>query len=189
MTREQWLNKLVSKLRPYFVKKTGQVIPKRVRVSCGWPSIRGTACKNRRLAECWSDGNSSDDHYEIFISPVESDSIEVSDHLVHELVHTVVGTEHGHKAPFRKIALAIGLEGEMCSSTAGPELREHLQQLVEKIGSYPHASVTPNVKRNKQSTRLLKCECPECGYVVRVTQKWIDVGLPTCPCGTEIKVA
>lgn len=33
----------------------------------------------------------------------------------------------------------------------------------------------------KQSTRLKKCECEECGYTVRVTQKWLDVGAPHCP--------
>lgn len=24
-------------------------------------------------------------------------------------------------------------------------------------------------------------ECPECGYTVRTTQKWLDVGAPFCP--------
>ena len=33
----------------------------------------------------------------------------------------------------------------------------------------------------KQSTRLKKCECQECGYTVRVTQKWLDIGAPHCP--------
>jgi len=39
----------------------------------------------------------------------------------------------------------------------------------------------------KAGTRLLKCQCPECEYTVRITQKWIDVGLPVCPCGTEME--
>jgi len=33
----------------------------------------------------------------------------------------------------------------------------------------------------KQSTRLRKVECTDCGYTVRVTQKWLDVGKPHCP--------
>lgn len=33
----------------------------------------------------------------------------------------------------------------------------------------------------KQSTRMLKVHCPECGYTVRTTQKWLDVGPPLCP--------
>lgn len=33
----------------------------------------------------------------------------------------------------------------------------------------------------KQTTRLVKAACGECGYTVRVTQKWLDVGPPHCP--------
>ncbi|MDQ2079513.1 hypothetical protein RA307_04905 [Xanthobacteraceae bacterium Astr-EGSB] len=34
----------------------------------------------------------------------------------------------------------------------------------------------------RQATRMLKCECLDCGYIVRVTRKWIDaVGAPHCP--------
>lgn len=33
----------------------------------------------------------------------------------------------------------------------------------------------------KQRARLLKAECRECGYTVRVTSKWLDVGPPHCP--------
>ena len=28
---------------------------------------------------------------------------------------------------------------------------------------------------------MLKAECPECGYTIRLTKKWADLGLPTCP--------
>lgn len=33
----------------------------------------------------------------------------------------------------------------------------------------------------KQTTRMLKCECPQCGYTVRTTRKWLDVAVPVCP--------
>ena len=39
----------------------------------------------------------------------------------------------------------------------------------------------PDDRPKKQSTRLLKAECPECGYTIRVSKKWADLGLPTCP--------
>lgn len=45
----------------------------------------------------------------------------------------------------------------------------------------------------KQTTRLIKCVCGECGYTVRTTQKWLDVGAPHCPehgaMGTEAEAA
>jgi hypothetical protein len=33
----------------------------------------------------------------------------------------------------------------------------------------------------KQDARLIKCECGECGYVVRTTRKWLEIGAPHCP--------
>jgi len=44
-------------------------------------------------------------------------------------------------------------------------------------------------QRTPQTTRMLKVECPADGYIVRTTQKWIDLGLPTCPCGEEMELA
>lgn len=35
----------------------------------------------------------------------------------------------------------------------------------------------------KQSTRLIKAACGDCGYTIRVTQKWLEQGNPGCPCG------
>jgi hypothetical protein len=28
---------------------------------------------------------------------------------------------------------------------------------------------------------MLKAECPECGYTIRLNKKWADLGLPSCP--------
>ena len=39
----------------------------------------------------------------------------------------------------------------------------------------------PDDRPKKQSARMLKAECPECGYTIRLTKKWADVGLPSCP--------
>ena len=39
----------------------------------------------------------------------------------------------------------------------------------------------PDDRPKKQSTRMLKAECPECGYTIRLSKKWADVGLPNCP--------
>ena len=46
-----------------------------------------------------------------------------------------------------------------------------------------------NLRGKVQSTRLLKALCPDCGYVIRVTAKWVEVGLPVCPCGATFEAA
>lgn len=44
------------------------------------------------------------------------------------------------------------------------------------------ASEAPASSRPKtQTTRLKKAACTECGYTVRVTTKWLEVGPPHCP--------
>ncbi len=39
----------------------------------------------------------------------------------------------------------------------------------------------------KQGTRMLKVICPADGYTIRTTNKWLQVGFPTCPCGTVMR--
>jgi hypothetical protein len=38
-----------------------------------------------------------------------------------------------------------------------------------------------------QTTRLRKVSCPECGYTIRMARSWMSVGLPSCPCGSEMR--
>ena len=76
----------------------------------------------------------------------------------------------------------------MTETTASPQLAERLNALCERAGPYPHATLDmakSGVK--KQGTRMLKLTCPDCGYTVRTTAKWIEAGLPTCPCGEEMQ--
>lgn len=44
-------------------------------------------------------------------------------------------------------------------------------------------------EEQKQPTRLIKCACPNCGYVIRTTRKWMATGLPWCACETQFVVA
>lgn len=184
MNREQYLLHLTGVVRPWF-EAHGSPIPTDVRVSCGWPSRRAFRSQHGRvIGECWPREASQDGHTEIFISPYLSDSIAVGAVLVHELVHAAVGVEHGHRAPYRRLALAIGLQGKMTATVAGPALVESLNGIVADLGSYPHARLDKtNAGIRKQSTRLVKVLCLRCEYTVRITRKWIAVGFPTCPCG------
>jgi hypothetical protein len=76
----------------------------------------------------------------------------------------------------------------MTATHPGAELAERLNALCVKVGPYPHASLDRSQVK-KQSTRLIKALCPECGYTIRTTAKWIENGLPTCPCGTEMELS
>lgn len=182
--RETWLNKMTARLAPDF-ERVGAPLPGKVRVSCGWPS---TGKGGRAIGECWSPKASADERHEIFISPKISDGIEAGAILVHELVHAALGTDAGHGPKFAKVAKALGLEGKMTATVAGEELRERLNALVQEIGDYPHAALAAlAAPRKKQTTRMIKVTCPECGYTIRTTKQWLEVGTPTCPCGTKME--
>jgi len=186
MTREEWLNAATTLLREDF--KPISPIPKKLRVTCGWPSTGGRPGKKQVIGQAWPPTCSEDGTTEVFINPMLSDAIKVLDVLVHELVHAAVGCEEGHKGPFRTTAKAIGLEGKMTSTNAGEVLMVRLRAIEKKLGKYPHAKLTPLVNK-PQGTRMLKLLCPTCGWMARTSRKWMDLGLPTCACGTHMEEA
>ena len=186
MTREVWLLTLMERMRPDF-DRAGFPLPGKIRASCSWPSKSALAAKKKRIGEAWSSDNSGDKHFETFISPVLQDSITVGATLAHELVHCAVGLREGHRGRFVVCAKALGLEGKMTATVAGEALKARLQEIIAEIGEYPHAELKYSNAPKKQTTRMLKVECPDCGCIVRMTRKWLDeCGPPTCACGCEM---
>jgi hypothetical protein len=179
--RESWLEAAIELSRPWF-EGVGYVVPK-VRVSCGWPSVRGLSKKNKRVGECWDKSAADDSVAQIFISPFIVDPLEVISILVHEEVHAVVGCKEGHNKVFGKCARAVGLEAKLTSTESGEELLRQSEKWIKELGGYPHAKLDGMTgPTKKQGTRMVKCECAECGYVCRTTRKWIEeVGAPHCP--------
>lgn len=183
-SREAWLNTMVDKLRPVFMDR-GYRLPEKIRVSCGFPS-RNAFGKMPTIGQCHYPASSADGTTEVFISPVIADTLRVGDVLVHELSHAHLGPGHGHKGAFGRVAGAIGLVKPWKATTASPELIELLKKL--SPGDYPHAQLSGIAEHDKpEKTYLLKAAC-ECGYVIRVTRKWADTGLPTCVCGQEFQL-
>ncbi len=194
-TREQWLELAVLKLRPLF-DEIDVTLPA-VRVSVGWPSRGGGGTKKKVIGQCWKASVASDNVSQLFISPVLGsdgrdavEMIKMLGVLVHELIHAADDCESGHKGAFAKMAKAIGLTGKMTATTVGEELAGRLGYILAELGPYPHAALNPfqmEQQRPKQTTRMLKLECPQDGYIVRTTKKWIEMGLPKCPCGHELE--
>jgi hypothetical protein len=178
-TREQWLEAAVKALAPRFLA-AGSPLPT-VRVSVGFPSLRACSTSKARWGECWDKRASADGSHQIFITPREASGSVVLAVLVHELCHAAVGCKAGHRAPFARLAKALGLTGKMTATTAGPELQRDLEALEQRLGAYPHAAL--NAAKSgikKQTTRLLLAMCPACGYKLRVTRQWAEIALPTC---------
>jgi hypothetical protein len=175
LERQQWLERAVEALRQRFAE-CGYAVPEKIRVSIGWPK-RAASCG--AIGECWYPEASSDRHAELFISPQLTESVRILDVLAHELSHATVGPNIGHGKPFKVCALKIGLRGPMRSTTAGPEFAAWAETVFKRIGPYPAGYLTDTPK---QGTRMHKCACRVCGYIARVSQKWLDLsGPPICP--------
>jgi hypothetical protein len=203
MNRETWLNSMAEKMLPKFAE-LGLTVPP-FRVSVGFTA----AGKSMKVTgECWHSSTSADKRFEILISPIrgseESDRIAAT--LAHELIHAAVGFDCGHKGAFQKMALAIGLQKPVTHSNPGPAFYEWVAPFIAELGPIPHARLSwttaggsgdvgsegepdsglddekaSSNQKKKQKTRLIKACCAECGYTVRVTSKWLEVGPPHCP--------
>ena len=177
-TREQWLNAFTEKVRPWYMGE----LPPTIHASVGFTS---SGMRGKAIGECWHPAASSDDCPQIFVHPKISDGTEVAAILCHEFVHAC-RPEAKHGPQFKALAVQIGLTGKMTQTVASDDLRDTLDAIVAELGPYPHPTLSARGGKPKQSTRMLKVQCPECDYTVRTTAKWLEVGFPACPCGTEM---
>ena len=177
--RETWLVAVADRMAPRF-KELGFPLPK-IRMAVGFTS-KGIRAK--RIGECWTGDASGDKTHEIFIVPTIDDSLRIADILAHELVHAAVGITEGHGKLFGKVARSIGLEGKLTHTTGGSEFVKWAAPILKAVGPIPHSRLSGGLSTSpkKQTTRMIKCECSECGYTVRTTAKWLEsAGAPICP--------
>ena len=155
-SREDYLQEATTLLRQQY-RKHGYELPE-VHVSVGFPSKRATSNKCRRIGECWPGEHQKGGKAHIFISPTIGTGVEALEVLVHEHVHAFL------------------------PANVGKALLAALKKLDKKLGGYAHDALNVNGKTKKQTTRLIKALCPDCGYIVRITRTWIEkLGCPICP--------
>jgi hypothetical protein len=193
-TREAWLTRagirIVDKFRPEFEQHFGEDGISHlgnVHVSTGFPSRGGLT---KVIGECWKSKAAEDEvTHHVFINPRLTDIVEVVATLAHELIHAADDGEHKHKGPFLRCARDLGLEGKATATFAGAAFAEFARGLEKEIGAYPHVGLVPVMEKKTQTTRMIKLEAACCGYVVRAARKWLDEGMPSCPCGNPFEEA
>lgn len=178
-TREQWLTAAAKELRPLFPKKVS--VPK-VWVSIGFPH-KGALSKRWVAGVCVPADMTSDHIPQIYISPrlVEVEGpCGVLACLTHEMIHAC--GIWGHGKDFQAIALYVGLRGKMTATEANEDLQSYFVRIIEKLGPMPYAyvNVLPATSRPDRC-RMKKCICMNCGYTVRISQKWISRARLLCP--------
>lgn len=183
VTREDWLLRAVDMLRPIF-ERAGFFVPP-VKVSIGFTS-GGT--RSRHLGQCWASKCSADGTNQIFISPSESDPVEILDTLTHELVHAVDDCKSGHGEGFKKIALAIGLKGPMRSAGANEYLRQDLVRISLVLGQFPHGKLFTPGPSPAASIKRPGAKCGKCGFEIVMLKKHLHMGPPYCPTHMELMI-
>jgi hypothetical protein len=182
-SREEWLNVVLHKHIARLLKdKAGVTLPADCKVSVGFP---GGGSAKKRIGECWPRERSSLKMNEIFLNPAMRDVPTLVSTLVHEAIHAADDCASGHKGFFRKTALAVGFTGPMKSTPTGPELARWIDATIAAMPAFAYGSLNLD-GRKKQTTRMVKVACPDCGYTLRTTAKWLEVGVPTCYCGCEM---
>lgn len=185
--REDWLTAAVVQLTPLFAAE-GLTVPAQVRVSCGFPS---NARRSGAIGEAWKAKASADGTVEILISPTVDNPRAVLEVLVHELVHACGYWTHA-AGKFGAAATKVGLKacnGSWKATEGDASFDGRYGALLAGLGTYPHARLSLSGQKPKQPTRLLKAECPSCGYIIRLTAKHANRGLPTCVCGDHFTLA
>jgi hypothetical protein len=180
--REQWLYRVAEALYPKFTELGYPERPS-IRIGVGYPS---TGARGKRIGECHHFLASKDHSHEIIISPKADESLDVAGIVAHELCHAYLmhafpAENCGHGKKFKKLAVALGLTGKMRSTVPGDAFKRLLEPTLTRIGEYPHGALGSGSPRKVQGTRLVKVSCPSCQYAMRVTHKWIEIAIPTCP--------
>jgi SprT-like family len=135
--RDLWLARAVHQLRPV-IEACGLRLPSLVTVKAGLTHDSAGGSQHA-LGECWPSRTTSFGAPGIVINRCVHDGVTVLAVLVHELIHAAADCQDGHGEWFKAWARAIGLEGPVPSTHAGPRLRRQLQAINRGLGGYPGA--------------------------------------------------
>lgn len=176
-TRDQWLKSTVSAMSSWY-EDLGFPLPE-IEVQTGFPS---SGQRGQNVAESWSLDNG--ESYVVVVRPDVADPLRIAAAVAHQLCFVAVGQKDQHGHLFRHVAISIGLRGTKAERTPGEVFKELVRPILEDLGPLPSSIPEPAAPKgsSKQTTRMIKVSCNECGYVARVSRKWIeDVGPPLCP--------
>ena len=186
MNRETWLNMMIDKAVPMFDNAGFKIsdIRSRLKVSCSMMIGQRKSSKFGAIGMHLPTEWNKEKNHEMLISPTLDNGVQVVGVLIHEMCHAIQRHMYGntvgaHGKEFRQIATSVLLTGKMTATTESPELKIIIENWITEIGKYPHSEIKLS-GRKKQSTRMLKLECEQCGFIARCSNGAINnYGLPS----------
>lgn len=204
-THERFIHDVVGFARSRLNETEQQAIDDaKIVYGAGQSGLRGVTYFDR-----WQNGGGPDKpHSFVEICAFgESDHIQIAGTTLHELAHVIAGYGAGHGPDWKAACKRVGLRhakaaGQYhCLANLSPDVRMQVAGLTNPADGKPlvsnHNGYSPikprpcgavhgvrgGKSRGKGSgSRMLKVSCGDCGYVARVTGKWLATGAPLCPC-------
>ncbi|TQV78515.1 transcription elongation protein SprT [Denitrobaculum tricleocarpae] len=175
--REDWLREVATAMRGWF-DDLGFPLPD-FDVRTGFPSV---GRRSPNITDSWTQDNGAT--YVILVRPDRSEETEVAAALAFQMCRIAVGDRDQHGYLFRHLAISLGLKGTRNESPPGALFKEITKSILETAGPLPSPEIQ-QIDKDKapgQTSRMIKVSCSECGYVARVSRKWLsEVGPPHCP--------
>lgn len=91
--------------------------------------------------------------------------------------------------------LTSNLPSNTSSISSNEQVEDADKQVIDEIAQEINARLTSNLASNltskenlvtmlveeKPKSKMIKCQCPQCGYIARLARVWIDKGYAVCP--------
>ena len=182
-TREQWLADFGKGAAGAFEKQGKAVPPMRIGV--------GLLQSKKNLAVTYAPALASDGAVEITVTPERDTTAFAAGAVTHEMIHAVGITNH--RRDFAVLGAALGLVGKPTHMTFhdDSEVPEWARKIIDRIGPYPSGTLSRPPGGKKQTTRMIKVECKECGLIWRASKTALAGKEITCPdseCRHEVDI-
>lgn len=146
-------------------------------------------------ANRWKNGK-PDALHEINLSAEHLKEADIGEVLLHELAHAENKqlnvkdcSGQRHNKNFKRMAERLGLEVEEPDDSCGYGITalgfvasEFLRNIAFKRELFSLCRLGAAPVKEAPGSRLVKWECPDCGYTMRITRKWLTRSEPKCPC-------
>jgi hypothetical protein len=145
------------------------------RITWGMPPANLTKRRSSKngsaLGVCFSRVATSDGVNEIFINPTMTDQDQILFVTLHELCHAEDNNRSGHSGRFARNITALGGIPPHTHGTPSDDLKAVFNQFRDEYGPFPAPPLNVDKldKPKKQTTRMRKLECKQCGWLARVS--------------------
>ena len=167
--RELWLTKATDIMRARWAP-LGIAVPADVKMTCGFP---GGGSPRRRIGECWPRARSAAGVNEVMISPVLEDRSTCSTCSATNCCTPSMTARAATARRSRKNSKPSATAAASTARSPAPKPAALAQEMLAKLGAYPHGKVELTAKKRNASHGLHKLECG-CGNVSYMTAKKIE---------------